>query len=398
MVMVLNILLSVATALLFVPVVVLFVQVIFAYLPKPKEEISREGISASTKTKIAVLIPAHDEAEGIAATIITILPQLKPGDRLIVVADNCTDDTARIAMMNGAEAIERHDFNHRGKGYALDFGIRFIAQDPPDVVVIIDADCSIQDNTLGKLVEYSLRHDRPVQSLYLMLAPAGAGLKTKIAEFAWIVKNWVRPLGFAKLGLPCQLMGTGMAFPWEIISHENLANGNIVEDMKLGIDLCKSGKPPLFYAGTVVTSYFPNTAGAQSGQRTRWEHGHLGMILTEAPQLFKLAIFRGNKDLLGMAFDLCVPPLALLVGMLSGLLVATGFSFWAGWSSVPLLIAASAAVIFAMTILLAWWGWGRHIISLLTFLLIPVYVVFKIPYYVGFLWKRQKNWVRTDRK
>ena len=398
MIMVLDVLLSAAAILLLIPVVVIFVQVIFAYLPKPREEILREETSTPTKTKIAVLIPAHDEAEGIAATINSILPQLKPGDRLIVVADNCTDDTARIAMMNGAEAIERHDLSYRGKGYALDFGIRFITQDPPDVVVIIDADCSIKDTTLNKLVEYSLRHDRPVQSLYLMLAPAGAGLKTKIAEFAWIVKNRVRPLGFAKLGLPCQLMGTGMAFPWEIISRENLANGNIVEDMKLGIDLCKSGKPPLFYADTVVTSYFPNTAGAQSGQRTRWEHGHLGMILSETPQLFRLAISRGNKNLLGMAFDLCVPPLALLVVMLSGLLMVTGFACLAGLSSVPLLIATSAAVLFSMAILLAWWGWGRHIISLLTFLLIPVYVVSKIPYYVGFLWKRQKNWVRTDRK
>jgi cellulose synthase/poly-beta-1,6-N-acetylglucosamine synthase-like glycosyltransferase len=403
MIKVLDVLLSVAAILLLIPVVVIFVQVIFAYLPMPRKKISREEISREErltpgKTRIAVLIPAHNEAEGIAATIISIVPQLKPGDRLIVVADNCSDDTARIAIEAGAEAIERHDLSQRGKGYALDFGIRFITQDPPEVVVIIDADCSIQGHTLNKLVEYSLRNDRPVQSLYLMLAPQDAGLKIKIAEFAWVVKNWVRPLGFAKLGLPCQLMGTGMAFPWEIISGADLANGNIVEDMKLGIDLCKSGRPPLFYADTVVTSYFPTTAGAQSGQRTRWEHGHLGMILAEAPQLFKLAFSRGNKSLLGMALDLCVPPLALLVAMLSGLLILTGFAYLAGLSSVPLLIATSGAVIFVAAILLAWLGWGRHIISLLTFLFIPVYVVSKIPYYVGFLWKRQKNWVRTDRK
>jgi hypothetical protein len=88
----------------------------------------------------------------------------------------------------------------------------------------------------------------------------------------------------------------------------------------------------------------------------------------------------------------------LLVAMLSGLLMLTGFAYLAGLSSVPLLIATSGAGIFSVAILLAWWGWGRHIISLLTFLFIPVYVVSKIPYYVGFLWKRQKNWVRTDRK
>ena len=391
--MVMEFLLNATAILLLIPVIVIFAQVIFAYLPK-----RRESISIFPQTKIAVLVPAHDEAEGIAATINSILPQLKSGDRLIVVADNCTDNTAAIAIEQGAVAIERHDLTKRGKGYALDFGMRFIAQDPPDVVVIIDADCSIQDHALTKLVEYSVRHDRPVQSLYLMLSPLGAGLKIKIAEFAWVVKNLVRPLGYAKLGLPCQLMGTGMAFPWEIISRQNLANGNIVEDMKLGIDLCKSGKPPLFCVNAVVTSHFPSTAAAQSGQRIRWEHGHLGMILSEAPRLFWLVVTKRNKDLLAMAFDLCVPPLALLVAMLTGFLAIAGFACMAGLSCLPLLIAIGTVGIFAFAILLAWWGWGRQIISLCTFLLIPVYVLSKIPYYFGFLLKRQKKWVRTDRK
>jgi cellulose synthase/poly-beta-1,6-N-acetylglucosamine synthase-like glycosyltransferase len=391
--MVIEFLLTAVAIFLSIPVLVIFTQVIFAYLPKP-----REPISTLRKTKIAVVVPAHDEAEGIVATINSILPQLKPGDRLIVVADNCTDNTAEIAIANGAEAIVRHDLANRGKGYALDFGLRFIAQNPPDVVVIIDADCNIKDPALKTLVEYSVRHDRPAQSLYLMLSPPDAGLKIKIAEFAWVVKNMVRPLGFAKLGLPCQLMGTGMAFPWGIISRANLANGNIVEDMKLGIDLCKSGKPPLFCADALVTSYFPSTAAAQSGQRTRWEHGHLGMILSEAPQLFWLAIVKRNKDLLAMAVDLCVPPLALLVVMLFGFLAIAGFAYLAGVSYLPFVILLGSIVILALAILLAWWGWGRHIISLFTILLIPIYVLSKIPHYFGFLLKRQKKWVRTDRK
>jgi hypothetical protein len=59
-------------------------------------------------------------------------------------------------------------------------------------------------------------------------------LKSKVSEFAWCVKNLVRPLGYSNLGCPCQLMGTGMAFKWSTLSKADLANGNIVEDMKLG--------------------------------------------------------------------------------------------------------------------------------------------------------------------
>lgn len=391
--MVIELLLNGAAILLLLPVLVVFVQVVFAYLPSP-----REIALPPTKSKITVLVPAHNEAEGIATTLNSILPQLKPGDRLLVVADNCTDNTAKIATENGAEVVERHDLDNRGKGFALDFGIQFIVQDPPDVVVIIDADCKVQDNALNKLVAYSVQHDRPVQSLNLMLSPHGAALKTKIAEFAWVVKNMVRPLGYVKLGLPCQLMGTGMAFPWNIISHAKLANGNIVEDMKLGIDLCIDGKPPLFYVDASVTSIFPNTPASQAVQRTRWEHGHLSMIISQAPQLVAQGIIKGNKDLLAMALDLCVPPLALLVALLSGFLMLATLAYMMGISYLPLLISLASIVILALSILLAWWGWGRHIISAFTFLFIPFYVVFKTPYFVSFIFKRQKKWVRTGRK
>ena len=385
--------LNVIAILLLIPVVVIFFQVTFAYLPT-----SREVISLPAFTRIAVLVPAHDEAGGIASTIDSILPQLKSGDRLLIVADNCSDNTARIASEKGAEVIERQDLKNRGKGFALDYGIQFLSRDPPEVVVIVDADCTVEENSLSKLVAYSLKHDRPVQCLDLMLSPTGAGLKAKIAEFAWVVKNQVRPLGYARLGLPCQLMGTGMAFPWSAISNINLANGNLVEDMKLGIDLTKSGRAPLFYENALVTSYFPSASEDRSSQRTRWEHGHLTMIFSQVPRLIVQGIVNGNIDLLAITLDLCVPPLALLVLMQIGFLVIAAFAYTAGMSYLPFLIAECSLAILALAVLLAWWGWGRNIISLISFLLIPIYVISKIPHYLKFLFNRQKQWVRTGRK
>ena len=55
------------------------------------------------------------------------------------------------------------------------------------------------------------------------------------------MKNFVRLKGLANLDLPCLLYGTGMAFPWSVISTVFLANGNIVEDMQLAIDLAIAG-------------------------------------------------------------------------------------------------------------------------------------------------------------
>jgi len=136
----------------------------------------------------------------------------------------------------------------------------------------------------------------------------------------------------------------------------------------------------------------------QSGQRTRWEHGHLAMILSEAPRLFVQGITKWNKNLLAMAFDLSVPPLALLVVLLFGYAVATGLvllMYDVGY--VAFCITLSGATLLTIAIAVAWLGWGRDIISFSTMLLVPGYVVSKIPHYIKFIFKRQKAWNKTER-
>ena len=71
---------------------------------------------------VAVLVPARDEAAGIAQTLNSIKAQLRVGDRLVVVADNCSDNTAEIVIRMGAEVSVRSDTSRVGKGYALDWG------------------------------------------------------------------------------------------------------------------------------------------------------------------------------------------------------------------------------------------------------------------------------------
>ncbi len=83
---------------------------------------------AANRSRVVVLIPAHDESAGILPTLEDVKGQLQPGDRLLVVADNCTDDTAAVAAKAGADVIERRDDLRRGKSYALDFGIRSLRE------------------------------------------------------------------------------------------------------------------------------------------------------------------------------------------------------------------------------------------------------------------------------
>jgi cellulose synthase/poly-beta-1,6-N-acetylglucosamine synthase-like glycosyltransferase len=377
---------------LFVPAFVFAMQVVLA-LPIFK----RKSILFGARPKIAVLMPAHNESAGIARPLNAIQMQLQPGDRVLVVADNCNDDTADIARANGAEVIVRHDPEKRGKGYALDFGVRHLTAHPPEVVIVVDADCVVHGYALDMLARHALAVCRPVQALYLMHSPEGASLKTKVAEFAWAVKNWARPLGYHHLGLPCQLMGTGMAFPWHLIKHANLASGHIVEDLKLGLDFAAEGYAPHFCPGAKVTSVFPANSEGEQSQRTRWEHGHLGMLAQEGMPRLKQSLRTRNGGLLALTLDLCVPPLALLVLLTAALCVLGGVLWFLTGDLWPWLLPLIDMALVGGAVFIAWARFGRKILSLPNLAYAPFYALGKIPLYLKFLVRRQVDWVRSRR-
>jgi glycosyltransferase involved in cell wall biosynthesis len=384
--------LSICAALLLVPVAVLAIEVVAAVC-------GRRIVFATsgTRTPVAILIPAHNEEGGISATLRSIAPQLAEHDRLIVVADNCTDGTRNVAEAEGAEVVCRTNVEKRGKGFALDFGLRYLMSNPPDIVIVVDADCHVAPGAIDHLAKVCANYRRPVQAQYLMQRQPNARLRMRIAEFAWVVKNLVRPMGLGKLGLPCQLMGSGMAFPWIGISHMDLADAHIVEDMKMGLDMARLGVPPIFCPEALVLSLFPTHEEGIKDQRTRWEHGHLGTILSEAPRVFFQGLKEMDFSLMVLALDLCVPPLALLLMQVSVLwLVATLFYAATGYRA-PLLIMSSASVIFGLAVLTAWASHGRGIISFSNLLSACIYPLWKIPMYVQFVFSRQSEWVRSKR-
>lgn len=390
---VIEILGGILAALVLIPAMVVFAQVMLAFIPAPARL-----SSGQPRPSLAVLVPAHNEAEGIAATLCSILPQLGREDRLLVVADNCSDGTAKIVAEAGAEVIERTDMERRGKGYALDFGLRHLKDNPPEVVIIVDADCRVEGGGIYRLARTCGKSQRPVQALYQMNTPLHASLQMRIAQFAWVMKNWIRPLGNERLGLPCQLTGTGMAFPWILISNVSLAHAELVEDMKLGIDLALAGYPPMFCPEARVTSQFPETAQAVSTQRTRWEHGHIGMIMREAPRLLLRSLSRRDVRLLALALDLAVPPLSLLVAVMVAVLALTYVLNLIGLYALPLALVSIAFWLLVLAVLAAWLGWGRRILPIGALLAVPFYVLAKVPMYLKFWTRRQKEWVRTERK
>ena len=390
---IINILLFIPGIVLIVPCFMFFVECFAAFI-LPSKKINTEGIN---RPKTTLLIPAHNEAEQIKEVLETLLPQITDRDRVIVIADNCHDRTAELAQSTGVTVFEREHKYDRGKGYALDFAIQKIKHDPPEVLVILDGDCIISPNTIENITTAAIATGRPVQATYLMEQPQNPSLKDKISMFSIKVKNLVRLLGLNRLGWHCLLTGSGMAFPWSLIEQVSLAGSKTTDDMQLTVDLALYSSTPVFCQEALVIGRLMKDQDATS-QRSRWEHGHLEMILVEVPRLLKVFFKTGSFAALRLAVDISIPPLSLLVMVCTVSAIVTWLAAAIeGISAVPAMLVSIAGIFLSTGVLAAWSKFGRDDISFKSLIAVPFYVLSKVPIYLKFLIKPQSRWLKTER-
>ncbi|MCA9187543.1 MAG: glycosyltransferase family 2 protein [Pirellulaceae bacterium] len=376
------------------PCLVLLIEVLAAALRGYRSEVLLSP--AEPRPRLDVLIPAHNEAIVIAQALQSVKPQLCPGDRMIVVADNCQDDTANVARQHGATVIERDDLQHRGKGYALDLAWRQYRDTIAPYVLVVDADCTMSSHAISYLIRDAREYGCPIQADYRLTDSDPSDASGGLGYMAMFMKNYVRPLGLTNLGLPCLLTGSGMMIPAEQLGRVSLANGNTADDMQLACDLAHVGPGPRFCPQAVVTSPLPPDRASKQVQRRRWIHGHVYTICREVPRLGWRGLRRGDLRLWALALELAVPPLSVLVASWCGaMLLATGI--WGGYGAVgPLAVLTAAGVALALSVAVAWWRFARREVHWSVWGGLPWHVMSTVVVAAAALVRRQ-GWVTTRR-
>ena len=368
------------------PLLILTVETV-AGLRRPKAA----GVG-DARQRTTVIIPAHNEALGIAATVHAIG---QSGVDILVVADNCSDETAARAREAGAIAIERHDDAARGKGYALAFGRDALRDDPPDIVIILDADCVPDGDAIARLADHAALTGRAVQARNELQIRADDPPMTRISNFAFSLKNVIRQRGLMRIAGTCVLTGTGMAFPWDQFRDAPLATADSVEDLAIGLALVRSGTAPAYLDEARVTSPAAKGAAAVT-QRTRWEHGFIATAAKVAPRMVGFGITRFKWRAIWLGMHLMVPPLALTFAMaMLALMVAGGLG--AVSSFVPAVVLGAIILLAGVAVLAAWSQVGRTTLPLAMLLRVPLYIAWKLPIYLKLTRGADRRWTRTER-
>ncbi|MBK7153855.1 MAG: glycosyltransferase [Sandaracinaceae bacterium] len=157
---------------------------------------------------LAVIVPAHNEAGGIAQCVQSLFACEQPpgGARVIVVADNCSDDTAARAREAGAEVLVRNDTERRGKGYALELAFTHALEDPSvEAALVVDADTTVLPNFLIAMAAAFAGGADGVQCRYLVSNAS----EHQLRNVALLAFNVARPRARERYGLSVGILGNG---------------------------------------------------------------------------------------------------------------------------------------------------------------------------------------------
>jgi cellulose synthase/poly-beta-1,6-N-acetylglucosamine synthase-like glycosyltransferase len=360
---------------------------------------NRDVKALASGVRFDIVVPAHDEEDGIAATVESLRAVEYPRElfRVIVIADNCQDRTAERARAAGAQVLVRMDLEHRGKGYALDYAFgRCLDEGRADAVVVVDADTLVSPNLLAAFAARFHAGASVVQADY-GVRNVDSSWRTRVMTIALAAFHGVRSSARERLRLSCGLRGNGMAFSAALLRTHPPNAYSIVEDLEYGIQLGLAGVRVEYAHDAHVFGLMAVGEDASRSQRRRWERGRQALVREHARTLLSEAWRRKDAVLADLAFDLIVPPLGQLVAAAFFGLTASLIAVRFGVVVAPWLWALSLlAVVGYVARGVAFSGMG--LAGVLDLLWVPVYIMWKLTLRFGDRGQKPAEWVRTTRE
>jgi cellulose synthase/poly-beta-1,6-N-acetylglucosamine synthase-like glycosyltransferase len=354
---------------------------------------------SSRRLRFDVIVPAHNEAEVIERTVASLKKIDWPAGRfrILVVADNCTDNTAILARNAGADVLERHDETRRGKGYALDFAFQTSReQGRADAVVVIDADAEVSPNLLEAFAARIEKGAHAVQAHYGVLNP-WTSWRTRLITIAKAAFHIVRSRAREHLRVSCGIRGNGWCVTHDLLRAVPYRAYSLTEDIEFGIDLGLAGYRVEYAEEAHSDAEMVSNEQAAGRQRQRWESGRFQLIRSKTLSLLAAVFGDGSGVCLDLAFDLLVLPLSYVaLNIMALILLAALSTFWLPNALMWLALGLACGFSLMLYVLRGWQLSGLGAQGLKDLLYAPFFLLWKV--LLMFRRQRPSEWVRTQRE
>lgn len=290
---------------------------IFAFIPRK----DRPGVE-NFDHDFALVVAAHNEAQ-VIGNMVESLKKLKyPSDKysIFVIADNCTDDTARIAREAGAEVFERFNDTNKGKGFALEwmFDKIYKMERKYDSVVIFDADNIVHEDFLMHINEQNNKGFKVVQGYIDSKNPNDSWVSYSYSLGFWTSNKLFQQSRY-NLGLGCQLCGTGFSVAVDVLKDLGWGATCLTEDMEFTMKLCLNNVKVAWAYDAIVYDEKPITFMQSWKQRVRWMQGHADVFCRFFKKLMKKAFTEKSIFPLDCALYLFQPIRIITMGAITAM-------------------------------------------------------------------------------
>lgn len=245
-------------------------------------KLKEKPLKINKEHRFMAIIPAHNEQEVIGNLIESLKNQNynKELYDIYVIADNCTDNTARVARELGAIVYERYNESEKTKGYALDWFLQQkIKEDAPyDAICVFDADNIVDKNFIKAMNKKLCQGEDVVQGYRDIKNPTDNWITSGYALFYWTNHRFYH-LARYNLGLSPMLNGTGFMVNFNIIKENNgWKTVTLTEDIEFSLQRILKGKRLGWATDAIVYDEQPTGFKQSWSQRSRWTVGHMQCI------------------------------------------------------------------------------------------------------------------------
>lgn len=317
----------------------------------------RQRPSPAPLRRYAVLISARNEEQVIAQLLDSINKQDYPRELItvFVVADNCTDSTADVAARHGAVVYRRFDMKHVGKGYALNFLLRQIAddynEDAFEGYFVFDADNLLKGDYISEMNKvFSAEH--PIVTSYRNSKNYGDNW-ISAGYSLWFMReseflNHARMI----LGTSCAISGTGFLFSREILkSCGGWRFFYLTEDIEFTVHNVLEGVKIGYCGSAELYDEQPVLFSQSWKQRLRWAKGYLQVFNKYGFRLFYGIFKYRDFGCIDMSMSI-MPAIALSFSALICNIVMFFSGLYLGQDVLPVVISALESLMNTYLLLL----------------------------------------------
>lgn len=268
--------------------------------------------------KFAMIVAAHNEEVVIGKLVESMLNQDYPRELydVFVIADNCDDNTAKIAREYGVYVYERFNKDQKGKGYALEwlFDKIFKMQKKYDAVAVFDADNLVSKNWCKEINSKMLEGYKVVQGYIDSKNPNDSWIATSYSIAFW-TQNRMYQLARANIGLSNQIGGTGFAIDTKILQEFGWGATCLTEDLEFSCKLILNGEKVGWAHDAIIYDEKPLTLKQSWVQRRRWMQGFTDVASRYFFKLLKKGIKERKWFVLDCALYVIQPFFTLMIGI-----------------------------------------------------------------------------------